>query len=185
MARTGTSSGVAGAFLLAAGVLLARPASGSGGAAALPERCRLSPVNGQCKAMLDRYRFDAKTGRCVEYVYDGCGPVVPFETMEACRALCEPAAAPAPKAPSDATGAETAPRRPSGLAYDPVEDDPRHAEVFRKIDEEVKALLADDPRPERRGSVHVFWGAKKSLLERKYGIRWRDPGEMNPHVIFD
>ncbi len=65
-----------------------------------------------------------------------------------------------------------------------MEDDPRHAEVLRKIDDEVKALLAGDPA-ERRGSFHVYWQAKKPLLEREYGIRWRDPGEMNPHVIFD
>ncbi len=112
MARSGSSNGLAGTFLLAAGLLLAPPAAGSDRAAALPERCRLEPVNGQCKAMMDRYRFDAKTGRCVEYVYDGCGPVVPFETMEACRALCEPAARPAPEGPKGSTGAETSPPAP-------------------------------------------------------------------------
>jgi hypothetical protein len=55
----------------------------------LPDRCNLVPVNGSCKAMIDRYYFDQGTRRCTEYFYDGCGPVVPFETLEECQAACE------------------------------------------------------------------------------------------------
>lgn len=146
-------------------------------AADLPERCRLQPVNGECKARMERYRFDPEKGRCVEYTYDGCGPVVPFETAEECRALCESLADP----PADAKPE----RASSGLARDPVEDDPRYADAFRSIDGEVKAEMAASGDTQRRGSVYRYWAIKKRILKTKYGIDWRDPGEMNPHVIFD
>ena len=73
----------------------------------------------------------------------------------------------------------------SGLARDPVEDDPRYAEVFANVDAEVAALLADDPRRGGEGFCHVVWGTKKGLLKEKYGIDWRTPAELNPQVIFD
>lgn len=55
----------------------------------LPEKCSLVPVNGSCKALIDKYYFDQGTRTCKEYMYDGCGPVVPFDEMEQCRSLCE------------------------------------------------------------------------------------------------
>ena len=72
-----------------------------------------------------------------------------------------------------------------GLSHDPVESDPRHAEVFARIDGEVDALLADHPQRGAEGFCHVWWKTKKRLLEERYGIDWRSPAEMNPHVIFD
>lgn len=149
----------------------------------LPEKCRLVPVNGTCKAMMDKYFFDQKTGRCTEYFYDGCGPVVPFDTLDACRALCESATANGNQV--EPTAVQPSDKKRSGLAYDPVEDDPRYAEVFKNIDDEVKALLADHPQRGGEGFVNIYWGTKKDLLKRKYGIDWRSPGELNPHVLFD
>jgi hypothetical protein len=75
--------------------------------------------------------------------------------------------------------------RNNGLDYDPVEDDPRYAEVFARIDAEVDAALADHPQRGAMGFCHVVWGTKKRLLKNKYGIDWRSPDEMNPQVIFD
>lgn len=72
-----------------------------------------------------------------------------------------------------------------GLAHDAIEDDPRHAEVFARIDGEVDALLADHPQRGAMGFCHVRWGAKKRLLKERHGIDWRSPAELNPHVIFD
>jgi hypothetical protein len=149
----------------------------------LPEKCRLTPVNGSCKAMMDRYYFDQKYGLCREYIYDGCGPVVPFDTLEECRALCEPVSTSSGQ--MKPTEAKPVVNKRSGLYYDPVEDDPRYAEVFKTIDDEVKGLLADHPQRGAEGFVNIYWSIKKSLLERKYNIDWRSPGEMNPHVLFD
>ena len=138
----------------------------------LPEKCRQKPVNGRCKAMIEKVRFDQASGKCVVYFYDGCGPVVPFDSLDACQQLCE-AAQPALK------------KRASGLYYDPVEDDPRYTEVFRKIDTEVKEALADHPQRDSMGFVHLVWEAKKRILLQKYSINWRTPTELNPQVRFD
>lgn len=154
--------------ILLAATGLARPVA----AVELPELCRLQPVNGRCKAMIEKFRFDQASGKCVAYFYDGCGPVVPFDSLDACRQLCE-AAQPALK------------KRASGLYYDPVEDDPRYAEVFRKIDAEVQEALANHPQRGSMGFVHLVWETKKRILLQKYGIGWKTPAELNPQVMFD
>jgi hypothetical protein len=152
-------------------------------AGTLPEKCRLVPVNGSCKAMMNKYYFDLKTGRCTEYIYDGCGPVVPFDTLGTCRALCEPVTVKDTQVESP----EIKPlgKKRSGLDYDPVEDDPRYAEIFKSIDDEVKESLADHPQRGSEGFVNIYWRTKKGLLKQKYGIDWRSPGELNPQVRFD
>jgi hypothetical protein len=72
-----------------------------------------------------------------------------------------------------------------GLARDPVEDDPRYAEAFAKIDAEVDAALADHPQRGGEGFCNIRWETKKRMLKTNYGIDWRSPADMNPHVIFD
>jgi len=149
----------------------------------LPDRCRLKPVNGSCKAMMDRYYFNQKTGRCTEYIYDGCGTIVPFGTLEECRTLCETVKQIDKK--TETLNIKSIERKQSGLAHDPVEDDPRYGEVFKSIDDEVKTLLADHPQREGEGFVSIYWQTQKKLLKQKYNIDWRSPGELNPHVLFD
>ncbi|GEM_PF-783492 len=139
----------------------------------LPEKCTLVPVKGPCKAMIESAYFNRQQGKCVSYYYDGCGAVKPFESLEECQRTCEQPR-PAPK------------KRPSsGLYYDPVEDDPRYADVFRQIDGEVKAALAGHPRKGSMGFVHVIWETKKQILKNRYNIDWRTPAELNPQVLFD
>jgi Kunitz/Bovine pancreatic trypsin inhibitor domain len=155
--------------------LTGRPLHGS----ELPEQCRRVPVNGSCKAYVKKYYFDQRTHLCEEYISDGCGTVVPFDTIEACRTLCEPTG------PAGEGTKKPDVKQRSGLNYDPMEDDPRYAGIFKTIDAEVKESLAADPRYGRRGSVHIYWDTKQRLLKQKYGIDWRSPGELNPQVIFD
>lgn len=142
-------------------------------AAELPEKCRQVPVPGPCKAMIEAAYFDKKQEKCVTYYDDGCGSVKPFETLQECQKTCEQSK-PTPKK-----------RASSGLYYDPVEDDPRYAEVFNRIDEEVKTALDLSTKHRGRGYVHIFWDTKKRILKQKYNIDWRTPAELNPQVIFD
>ena len=142
-------------------------------AAELPERCREKPVNGPCKALIEKFFFDHQSRKCKPYFYDGCGSVVPFDTLEECRQLCEEGR-PEPKQ-----------RGASGLYYDPIEEDPRHAEVFSKIDAEVDKALGITSQGGGRGYIHVIWETKKRILKWKYKIDWRTPAELNPHVMFD
>ena len=134
------------------------------------ERCLQTPVNGSCKAMMERFFFDRKTGKCTPYFYDGCGRVVPFVSLEECQASCE----------------VLRKKRPgSSVWYDAVEDDPRYSKIFAEIDSEVRRMLASEPLIGHRGSIHTIWSTKKSLLKNKYGINWRTPAELNPHIMFD
>ena len=149
----------------------------------LPEKCWLIPVNGRCKAMIDKYYFDQNTGKCTEYTYDGCGPVVPFNRLDECRALCETANSKGTQ--MEPQGTKPSDKRQSGLRHDPVEDDPRFAEAFKTIDDEVKVLLTDHPQRGKDGFFNIYWDTKKTLLKQKHGIDWRTPQEMNPGTIFD
>lgn len=54
----------------------------------LPEKCRLKPDGGPCKALFWKYYFDPKTNECKEFVYGGCEGTVPFETKEECAQEC-------------------------------------------------------------------------------------------------
>ncbi|NJD37696.1 MAG: proteinase inhibitor I4 serpin [Geobacter sp.] len=139
----------------------------------LPDRCRQVPVKGPCKAMIEKFFFDQQTGKCKPYFYGGCGQPPPFDTLEECRKLCEERRPEPKKEPS------------TGLYYDPIEDDPRYADVFKKINDEVKETLAGDPRKGSMGFVHTIWSTKQRILKQKYNIDWRTPAELNPHVMFD
>jgi hypothetical protein len=54
----------------------------------LPEKCRLKPDGGPCKALFERYYFDPRNGECREFFFGGCDGVVPFETREECEQEC-------------------------------------------------------------------------------------------------
>jgi ankyrin repeat protein len=51
------------------------------------DRCDLPPDSDCCKARMTYYYFDPAEKRC--RAYTGCGGVVPFGTMEACKSQCE------------------------------------------------------------------------------------------------
>ncbi len=52
-------------------------------------RCSLAPEAGTCKARFIKYYFDAQESICKEFVWGGCDGVVPFETLESCKEICE------------------------------------------------------------------------------------------------
>ncbi|MBP7342487.1 MAG: ankyrin repeat domain-containing protein [Smithellaceae bacterium] len=55
----------------------------------LKRRCRLTPDPGQCKANFRRAYYDPKTNTCREFSYGGCGGEDPFESLAACKSVCE------------------------------------------------------------------------------------------------
>ncbi len=69
------------------------------------------------------------------------------------------------------------------LAYDPIEWSAQMEEIIDDVERELSLILKDEPR--RMGFCFGYWSEKRSLLEKKYGIEWRDPNWMNPGVIFD
>jgi len=54
----------------------------------LNDACYLIPDPGVCLAAIPRYYYDQDTGNCKEFLWGGCGGVVPFETMEECKSGC-------------------------------------------------------------------------------------------------
>lgn len=50
--------------------------------------CDLAPETGRCRAAIPKYYWDAEACACKEFIWGGCGGVVPFETIEACE-VCE------------------------------------------------------------------------------------------------
>jgi hypothetical protein len=56
-----------------------------------PDSCYIKPDPGLCKAYIVKYYYDAVEKKCKEFIWGGCGGVVPFETLEDCKTCeCEP-----------------------------------------------------------------------------------------------
>jgi len=53
----------------------------------LKERCRIKPEPGDCKALFTYAFYDQNTKQCFETT--GCGGVMPFDSLEACKKVCE------------------------------------------------------------------------------------------------
>lgn len=51
------------------------------------KRCSLEPDPGMCSALF--YRGYYTLGTCREFTYGGCGGEVPFDSVQACRNICE------------------------------------------------------------------------------------------------
>jgi Kunitz/Bovine pancreatic trypsin inhibitor domain len=51
-------------------------------------KCSLEPDSGMCLAAFPKYYFDKTEGKCKQFMWGGCGGVVPFNTLEECR-QCE------------------------------------------------------------------------------------------------
>ena len=55
----------------------------------LDDTCYLIPDPGMCLAAFPRYYYDQDKENCKEFIWGGCGGVVPFETMEECKSSCD------------------------------------------------------------------------------------------------
>ena len=54
----------------------------------LDESCLLVPDPGLCQAAFPRYYYHSETDKCTQFLWGGCGGVVPFETLEECKNAC-------------------------------------------------------------------------------------------------
>ncbi len=48
--------------------------------------CSLAPEVGICNAAIPKFYFDSVTQQCTQFIWGGCGGVVPFQTLEECEA---------------------------------------------------------------------------------------------------
>lgn len=52
------------------------------------DRCSLVPNGGICRAMHVKFYFDQEEQKCKRFNWGGCDGIVPFETLEECKAKC-------------------------------------------------------------------------------------------------
>ena len=64
------------------------PLVGAGSTPAQDPRCSMPPNPGPCKGLFEIYYYDQTKESCQPAMYGGCEGVVPFETMDECRAAC-------------------------------------------------------------------------------------------------
>jgi hypothetical protein len=57
-------------------------------AEAVDERCVLIPDPGNCRGAFPRFYYDQEEGQCKQFIWGGCGGVVPFETLADCQEAC-------------------------------------------------------------------------------------------------
>ncbi|CAH1975906.1 unnamed protein product [Acanthoscelides obtectus] len=51
--------------------------------------CKMPEVRGRCRALLQRWRYDALSGKCMEFKFGGCdGNENNFASEKACMAMC-------------------------------------------------------------------------------------------------
>ncbi|KAJ3036222.1 hypothetical protein HDV00_002976 [Rhizophlyctis rosea] len=53
------------------------------------DSCSLKPETGPCRALFYKYYYDSAAGQCKQFVWGGCGGVVPFQTETECEKSCE------------------------------------------------------------------------------------------------
>ena len=53
------------------------------------DRCSLIPSPGPCEAAIEKFYFNAETGKCQAFYWGGCEGTVPFESLEECGQACE------------------------------------------------------------------------------------------------
>ena len=69
------------------------------------------------------------------------------------------------------------------LKHDPVEWSVDYERVVDDVNKKIDSLLKGHPRG--MGFCFAYWHAKALVLRDDYGITWRSPSQMNPHVLFD
>ena len=68
----------------------------------------------------------------------------------------------------------------AGIMTDPIENDPKHAQVIKEIDRRLDAEFPEI----RMGMCHAIWRRKKQLLAERE-IAWFSPSDLNPGTLFD
>ena len=68
--------------------------------------------------------------------------------------------------------------------HDPLEDDPEIKKIIDVAREEARAILVSQKHP-TRGFRPWLWRVQKKILKEKYGIDWKSPAAMNPHIRYE
>ena len=68
------------------------------------------------------------------------------------------------------------------IVHDPIEDTPEFRAIREELEEKIIARIG---KPREKGYCHLYWSVKREILKEDYGIEWRSPAALNPHIRFD
>ena len=68
------------------------------------------------------------------------------------------------------------------MPMDSCIDTPLPEELEETVDRQVKKEIGEGGY---LGYCHSYWAVKKRILKEQYGIDWRSPAELNPHILYD
>ena len=71
-----------------------------------------------------------------------------------------------------------------GDLHDPIEDDPRWAEVVRAAAAKACAL-AEARGILGMGACHFIWAEQERILREEHGVAWWSPAHLNPTTQYD
>ena len=68
------------------------------------------------------------------------------------------------------------------INHDPIEDTPEYKAISEELEAKIRAEIG-----EKRGMgfCHLYWSTKRRILKEEYGIDWKSPSQLNPHILFD
>lgn len=78
--------------------------------------------------------------------------------------------------------------------HDPIEETEEYLAIRDELEKKLEVyraqyLMEQKKAYEEIGIMfpvsHRMWLEKKRILLEDYGIEWKTPGEMNPHIIYD
>jgi hypothetical protein len=74
--------------------------------------------------------------------------------------------------------------RPLGVGekFDPQESDPKFRAAFAAADAGAERRVMNVKRDAK--FIFHFWSAKKEILRKQFGIEWKTPAELNPHITY-
>jgi hypothetical protein len=68
------------------------------------------------------------------------------------------------------------------LKQDPVEQTAEYKAIEAELEAKIIAQIGENSG---MGYCYGYWAAKREILREDYGIEWKSPRTLNPHVRFD
>jgi polyisoprenoid-binding protein YceI len=69
------------------------------------------------------------------------------------------------------------------MKVDPVENTEEYRAILPELEKKIEAELKNSSVGKRSGRLR--WQIKAKILKRDYGIEWKSPAVLNPHIKFD
>lgn len=68
------------------------------------------------------------------------------------------------------------------MKIDPVESTPEYLAIEAELKEKIIKEIGEGGY---MGYCYKYWYTKQKILLNDYGIEWKSPAQLNPHILFD